>query len=271
MAARFVARAANTLSQKERTLEYMGKMGTNRKILAGILLLAVAVTNLQAQEIYGEAAVSAGRGSGALALGAIRQHALGKAQRLSLGYGVRYTAFVGANQYYTTAPAKFTSPVQNITTIFSATLQENIDTITTTTTFVHAFNLVAQIGYRITPALSLGFNIDVVGLSFGGRKDFNILSSQFDPGQRPVQSARPTRYNVLLTSDNDIGSLNSEFFAALKIGEQTSVKAGLTFVFTEYQTQQPLSFDGGRIMNDRYRLKESMLMVGVQRKLSKTK
>src|SRR5690349_13312077 len=54
-----------------------------------------------------------------------------KIPNLQLGYGLRFTTFVGANQYYTTAPAKFTSPIQNLGTIFSKTLEENIDTITT--------------------------------------------------------------------------------------------------------------------------------------------
>ena len=109
----------------------------------------------------------------------------------------------------------------------------------------------------------LGFNIDAIGFSFGAEKKANIISSVYDPGQARIQLASPTTFNLLLTSDNDYGSLNSEFYLRYWIDEKIGLRLGYTFLFTEYTTNQKLSFDNGRILNDRYRLKSSMLMLGV--------
>lgn len=188
---------------------------------------------------------------------------LKKIPKLKVGYGLRYTTFVGANKYYTTAPAKFTSTVQNLGTIFSRTIQENIDTITTPTGVTNCLNIGVSIEYAITSRLDAGFNIDVLGFSFGPKQNFNIISSSFDANQSPVQTGSPTRWNVLLTSDNDIGSLNSEFFLRYWISNKFAVRVGYSFLFSEYKTENKLSFDNGRIVNDRYRYKAGMLLLAL--------
>ena len=197
-------------------------------------------------------------------LSAFHLHGLGrKKQRLNIGYGVRFTSFVAANKYYTTAPAKFTSTVQNLGTIFSETIQENIDTITTATAFTNSLNLAFLVEYNIKSKFDLGFNIDIVGFSFGPQKKFNIISSSFDANQEPVQTAAPTKFNLLLTSDNDIGSLNSEFYLRYWLAPKLGVKLGYTFLFSEYRTDQKISFDNGRIVNDRFRFKASMVLLSI--------
>jgi len=82
---------------------------------------------------------------------------------------------------------------------------KNIDTVAIQTPQVNMLNLAVYLQYTIK-RFDLGFNIDVTGLSFGAEKKLNILSSSFDNGQSPVQKGSPTRVNLLLTSDNDIGS-----------------------------------------------------------------
>jgi hypothetical protein len=216
---------------------------------------------------YFDLSVSAatGRFSGALSwshVGRITK----RIERLKVGYGVRFTSFVGANKYYVTAPSKYTSPVQSLGTIFSETIEANIDTVSTATAFSNSLNLAIYIQYAITKRIDIGFNIDAVGFSFGPEKQFNIISSSLDPNQSPVVSGSPTRWNVLLTSDNDIGSLNSEFFARYALTNKIGIRAGYTFLFTEYKLDSKLSFDNGRIMNDRYRYKSSMAMIGVSYK-----
>lgn len=186
-----------------------------------------------------------------------------KIPRLTVGYGIRYTGFVAANEYYVTAPAKYTSPVQNLGTIFSKTIEANIDTVTTPTANLHSLNIALSFEYAITSRIDLGFNIDAVGFSFGPDQSFNIISSSFDPGQSPVQKGSPTRLNLLLTSDNDIGSLNSEFHLRYWANKKLGIRAGLTFLFSEYRLENNLSFDNGRIMNDRYRHKAAMAMLGI--------
>lgn len=182
--------------------------------------------------------------------------------KLKIGYGIRTTSFIAANKFYVTAPAKYTSPVQNLATIFSKTIEANIDTVTTATTNTNSLNAAIYIEYSLTKRLDAGFNIDVIGFSFGPAKDFNIISSSFDPNQSPIQKGSPTRFNLLLTSDNDIGSLNSEFFARYWVSEKIAVRTGMTFLFSEYRTENNLSFDSQRIMNDRYRYKAAMIMIG---------
>lgn len=135
-----------------------------------------------------------------------------KIDKLEVGYGLRFTSFVGANKFFVTAPSKYTSPVQDLGTIFSKTIDENIDTITTATAVTNSLNFAVFIQYAIRPKLEAGFNIDLVGFSFGPSRKFNVISSVFDPNQSPVISGSPTRFNLLLTSDNDLGSLNSEFY-----------------------------------------------------------
>lgn len=191
-----------------------------------------------------------------------------KIPNLRAGYGLRFTTFVGANRFYVTAPAKFTSPVQNLATIFSETIEANIDTITTATAVTNSLNVAIFLHYVIKPKLEIGFNIDAVGFSFGPKKQFNVISSVFDPNQSPVPNGSPTRLNVLLTSDNDIGSLNSEFFVRYWLKNKFGLKAGFTFLFSEYQLDTKLSFDNGRISNDRYRYKSSMAALGITYKLS---
>jgi hypothetical protein len=212
---------------------------------------------------YFDLALSGAFGRLSAATGWYHLHAVGKKKKIHVGYGVRFTSFIGANKFYTTAPARFTSPVQNLGTIFSETYEHNIDTLATATAVTNSLNTVIHLQYDITHKLSAGFNIDAVGFSFGTSRKFNIISSAYDPNQAPVQPGRPTKLNLLLTSDNDIGSLNSEFYLRYSVNEKIGLRAGYTFLFSEYRTDKKLSFDDGRIMNDRYRYKAAMALVAV--------
>ncbi|MBC7486633.1 MAG: hypothetical protein H7282_07760 [Cytophagaceae bacterium] len=194
----------------------------------------------------------------------VHLHGIGhKKQRLKIGYGIRFTSYVGANKWYTTAPSRYTSARQDPLTIFSSTIDNNIDTIATVTPQVNLINLSINIEYRVWRSIDLGFNIDAAGFSFGGKQKVNVLSSSYDGGQSPVTYAKPTSFNLLLTSDNDIGSLNSEFFIRYWFSAKFGIRAGYSFLFTEYRTEDKLSFDNGRIENDRYRLKSSMFLLAV--------
>lgn len=120
--------------------------------------------------------------------------------------------------------------------------------------------------YSLTSKVEVGFNIDAIGFSFGPRKQFDIISSSYDTNQSPVQSGSPTRFNLLLTSDNDIGSLNSEFYVRYWFTERIGFRAGYTFLFSEYQTDRNLSFNNDQIMNDRYRYKAGMALLAISYK-----
>jgi hypothetical protein len=243
----------------------MNKYGFTIVLVFGMMDLVFAQQQRGYQDNnYFELAVGAAPGQFSGALSWYHLHGIGNGrQRFKIGYGLRFTSFVAANQYFTTAPAKYTSPVQSIGTIFSKTITENIDTITTATASTHSINIALYLQYDITPRLALGFNIDAIGFSFGPKRNFNIISSSFDSNQAPVQRGTPTQFNALLTSDNDIGSLNSEFFRRYWIHSQFGVSAGYTFLFSEYRTDHTLSFDNGRIINDRYRYKAGMVLVAI--------
>jgi len=211
---------------------------------------------------YFDIAGNIGDGEGAGALSWSHLHGIGhKKRRLKIGYGLRFTSYVGANKWYTTAPSKYTSTRQDPLTIFSETIENNIDTIALVTPQVNMMNLSIHIEYNVWRFFDLGMNIDAIGFSFGGKQKVNVLSSSFDGGQAPVTTARPTSFNLLLTSDNDIGSLNSEFFVRYWISPKFGIRAGYSFLFTEYRTENKLSFDNKRIENDRYRLKTSMFLL----------
>lgn len=214
-------------------------------------------------EHYLDLAISAKPDQGSVAAAWSHLHGIGPKKRFKIGYGLRFTSFIGANQFYTTAPSKYTSPIQGPGTIASRTIESNIDTIAIVSPQVNALNIALHIQYTIKKRLDIGFNIDAAGFSFGKKQQVNILSSTFDPGQAPVVYARPTTWNLLLTSDNDIGSLNSEFYLRYWFSKNVAVKAGYTFLFTEYTTDNVLSFNNGTIQNDRYRLKSGMVMLSV--------
>lgn len=73
-------------------------------------------------------------------------------------------------------------------------------------------------------------------------------------------NASPAPFNVLLVSDNDRASLNSEIYLLYFINEKFAVKLGAQFLFTEYTTSYPVqTYLSG---NDRFRNKSLMLIVG---------
>jgi hypothetical protein len=191
-------------------------------------------------------------------------HGFGKKkQRFKVGYGLRYTLYAGSIKEYTTAPSKYTSTAQGLSTIFSETIADNIDTIAFANPVVHSVNLSIHLQYTVLSKLDVGFNIDAVGFSFGSKKQGSILSNVLDINESPVSNAKPTSLNLLLTSDNDIGSLNSEFYLRYWVSKKVGIKAGYTFYFSEYTTDRSIGFDNSRIVNDRYRLKSGLIMLAV--------
>ncbi len=244
--------------------------------IVSVLLILVGSSTVYSQKSqkgeyrlnnYFDIATSFGSGKFAAALAWSHLHGIGKKeQRFKIGYGVRFTSFTGANKYYTTAPASLTSTSQGPGTIFSDDVVANIDTITTATTLTNSLNGAIYFQYNISSKFDVGFNIDAIGFSFGPEKQFNVISSSFDPGQSPIQKGSPTSFNLLLISDNDIGSLNSELYLRYWITKKIGIRAGYTFLFSEYKTNQNLSFDGGRIENDRYRYKASMALIAISYK-----
>jgi len=202
-----------------------------------------------------------GNSEGTLAFSFNFDKNLGKKQRIVVGGGVRFTSYLGKNQYYITAPAELTSGDTGPGVIFKENIEANIDTFLIKTAQVNSLNLLITLGYNISPKLLLRFNIDIIGFSFGKSANGNYINGS----QGAMESSDPSPFNLLLVSDNDKGSLNSEFFGRYLLTDRWGLKAGAQFHFTEYTTdtevqQQPEP-------NDRFRNKSLMFMIGVSYKL----
>lgn len=181
---------------------------------------------------------------------------LGKAQRISIGLGARVTSYLGANQYYITAPAELTSESTSPLIFFKENIEANIDTFLVKSPQMTMLNLSINIHYQVSAKLTVGFNIDAVGFSFGSATQGNYINGYMGK----TVSATPTSFNALLISDNDLGSLNSELFAKYKLTEKWSLRGGIQFLFTEYTTETKVQQFPEE--NDRFRNKSLLFGIG---------
>jgi len=184
-------------------------------------------------------------------------HSITKKKRFKIGYGVRFTTQAGSNLEYTTAPAILTSGKSGLAVLFSENIPANIDTLTIGKSQNNALNISINLQYTFKGKLDLGFNIDALGFSFGGKTSGTYFANQ-SLLNGTKQAAKPTSINALLTSDNDIGMLNSELYLRYWFKPNWGVRLGVSFLFTEYTTDNEL-----RLSNDRFRNKALMGMVGV--------
>ncbi|HPH45406.1 MAG TPA: hypothetical protein PLJ60_01810 [Chryseolinea sp.] len=182
---------------------------------------------------------------------------IGKQKKFAIGLGGRITSYFGANQYYITAPAKITSGSSGPFVIFKENIDENIDTLLIKSPQVTMINVSINIEYQITSKFTAGFNIDAVGFSFGTDQSANYINGFTGMNT----SAKPTSFNALLISDNDIGSLNSELFVKYKFSNKWSVRAGAQFLFTEYTSETEVQQYPEP--NDRFRRKSLLFGLGI--------
>lgn len=190
-------------------------------------------------------------------------HGIFKGGKFKLGYGLRFNAYSGSNKDYTTAPAELTSNTTGPGVFFSETFYENIDTFRVASAQHNSLNAAIYIEYDFNEKWGLGFNIDAIGIGFGSTVDGTMISSFSTPNDNLTQEAKPTSFNLLLISDNDIGMLNSELYAKYQHTEKLGFRLGFNFEFTEYTTSNtiPYNFD-----NDRFRYKSLMGMIAINYK-----
>lgn len=233
-----------------------------KKVLFYLLLLPVSLVAQRTVDLA-DAAVGVARYQGALSLSYVHLWQVGAKQKLSLGVGVRFTSYLAANQYYITAPATLTSGSTSPFIIFQDNLVANIDTFLVKSPQINCVNISLNLEYQLTKRLAAGFNIDAIGFSLGSGVTGNYING---PAGKMV-NASPTAFNLLLVSDNDRGSLNSEMFARYAVNERWSLKLGAQFLFTEYTTSYPAQQFPSE--NDRFRNKSLMLFVGITKRLTK--
>ena len=195
---------------------------------------------------------SLGPGAAMFTLGAEREFNV-FSDKFHVNPGVRLNVFSSKNLEYITAPAEYTANDDQVDTITHYSVQNNFA------------NLFVRIGYDFTEKLSLSFDIDVVGVSFGGESDYKSFGpgkALQDKGPVPANQSvvsSPTAVNVLLVGDNDLGSLNSTLSLTYNPTKKIGIDLGAGLVFTEYTTNDKIGYDG----NDRFRNKNMMGYLGV--------
>ncbi|GLU52582.1 hypothetical protein [Dyadobacter frigoris] len=238
------------------------------KVIALICFLITACT-LKAQQTknpninqFVDLAGTIGKSQGTGALSYVYNWRIGKKRKIEAGLGARLTSVAGTKLTYTTAgPARLTRTFTTPFVIFFAGQKtENWDTLTVQRPFVNALNVTINLGYNFTPKLSAGFNIDLIGASFG-RKSSSIFKTNGEMSTDPV--SKPTTFNLLLTGDHDQGSLNSEFFIKYMLGDKWGVRAIYQFLFTEYTAGSVKQTAPDGTVIDRFRNKANNFGLGV--------
>ena len=195
-----------------------------------------------------------------IALSANRLHGLGRSHRFRIGYGLRLTSVFGSNTDYITAPAKLTSGKQSFAALVSENIIANLDTVRFAKSQVNSLNASINLEYGITRRLDVGINIDAIGASFGAKQTGKFIANS--PVRSSLngtqQSARVSPFNLLLVSDSDLGSLNSEAYVRYRLTPKISLRGGINFQFNEYTTDRKLTLE-----NDRFRSKNALPMLAV--------
>lgn len=175
---------------------------------------------------------------------------VGKKQNLKLGIGARFTSSFATDKYYETADARLTSGKTGPGVLFAENIPANIDSFFIGKPQVNALNISFNSEYQFSTKWAAGLNIDVIGFSLGTQKTGIYIRN----GATSLVQAKPTGFNLLLISDNDLGSLNSELFIRYKVNKRWSIRAGTSFLFNEYKTNTKVQVQNG-IENDRFRHK----------------
>lgn len=222
---------------------------TEWRFALALWLFAMLTSRAGAQEnnrkftFAAEAGVRLASGMAGGGVSAWAYRGFGRNQKFMAGLGIRHSSHFSKNRDFITAPARLTSDEKNLDTL---TLSGNI----------HSVNLALDLRYCLNSTFALGFNIDLTGLSFGPEqggklKEFTAL-------------AEPTHFNFLLVDDNDIGTLNSEFYLMWRFSEHLAGKLAFSYLYTEFTTDK--KYIAG-IDNDRYRNKSMGLALALQYRL----
>ncbi len=76
-------------------------------------------------------------------------------------------------------------------------------------------------------------------------------------------AARPASFNLLLTGDHDLGSLNSEFFLHYQLNKTWGIRAIYEFLFVEYKTSSVRQIAPDGTIVDRFRNKVNTFGLGL--------
>ena len=203
----------------------------------------------------------------ATAISANQYWGVGKKKgNFKFGLGARLTSsFGGSDLTYMTAPAILTSGKTGPGVFFADQIPANIDTLKLSNTQVNSLNLYLALRYDFLKKWGIEFNIDLTGISFGKNQNGVLAYGETNNATKNV-NAKPTFGNALLVSDNDLGSLNSEFIISYKLKKDFKIKAGASFIFNEYSVDNPVVYTnsiGTVVGTDRYRAKALTFGLGI--------
>jgi hypothetical protein len=234
--------------------------------LGALIMFCFATVSAQQKPLprinqFVDLAATIGSSEGSIAGSYVYNWRIGKKRKWEAGLGLRSTSYFGVKKDFITAPARLArSTTAPFIIVFAGQKKENWDTLTVQRPFVNSVNLSLNFGYNFTEKWSGGFNIDLIGFSFG-RKSSAILTS--NGTTRTEAETKIPAFNVLLTGDNDYGSLNSEFFLKYKIGKQWGVRAIYQFYFAEYKTNTVKQIAPDGTIVDRFRNKANTFGLGI--------
>ncbi len=181
---------------------------------------------------------------------------------LRLGWIARATHASKDNSVYETAPANIRRGKSDwLSGLTASEVSKNIDDLKVENTQATFAGIGYVLEYQATQSFCFGHSLDVFGFTYGPDSEATYTPNPERGSSTPVTRtrAKPTSRNILLLGDNDIGSLNSDFYVSYRITKDYSIRAGLAYTFVEYKTEQ--KFDFG---NDRFRFKSSGLLVAVK-------
>lgn len=230
-------------------------------LLSGVTVSFAQQTKLPKTNQLVDFSATIGNAQQSLAASYVYNWGVGKKRKFELGAGIRNTAYFGVKREFWTAPARLARTNTTPFLIFFAGQKtENWDTLTVQRAFTNSLNVTANLGYHISNKLYAGFNIDVIGFTFG-QTSAAILKSNGNTRTEP--NANPAAFNLLLTGDHDLGTLNSEFFLHYNINKKWSVKGIYQFLFVEYKTTLIKQTAPDGTINDRFRNKANNFGLGV--------
>jgi hypothetical protein len=233
-----------------------------KKLIGLVLLIFTLISNSFAQKIKRDASFAIGFAEKQITTALQYQHVwlVGKKKKIGIGTGLKLTNVFGRKSFFVTAPAKLTTGKTGPGVFFGDQIIPNIDSVFLSKSQLNALNATINFTYDISTKVKLGFNIDAIGFSFGGSQQAAYYPNA--GGLVVTTTAKPTGFNALLVSDNDLGTLNSEFYGQYNINKKFGAKLGFQFLFTEYTTKTKVQITPLGDKNDRFRYKSGGVTLG---------
>ncbi len=242
-----------------------------KNILPGTILCLTTALSLNGQDNskpipkvnqFLDLTATVGNSQGSVAASYVYNWRLGKSRKFEVGFGGRLTSYFGTKKDFITAgPAEltrtFTTP---FLIVFAGQNEENFDTLTVQRPLVNSVNASINLGYHFSKRFYGGFNIDLIGFSFGPGTSA-VFQSNGETMTEP--KVKPSPFNILLTGDHDHGTLNSEFFLKYHFGKRWAIKGVYQFLFVEYTTETVKQIAPDGTVIDRFRNKANNFGIGV--------